>query len=523
MKKHKDRLLFKFAQIFIVFTLVAMLLSGIITFIYQTNSYKKAVIKNLRNIAEYLELLIQDFGEDFISYQKYYMEHFAEAKIPFSFTEYNEAHRKYEKLLADYGLELKDGEKFDFENFPEDVKMAYFTYIHEYWILTFEKARKAFNLPYTYYLVPKEKVFNMVYMIDGERSPKNIFGEKSTRGDYLYLGDEYHNPYDTTPVQWDTWFTGIKQENVQVWDNKWGHTYAYYVPLYIKGEKLGLVGAEIEVEDVNKEILKNSVAQIGWVGIVLIVCITIMLLFIRKKYIQKLIRLEANLIEYSNEKNPDIAMTIRQEITGNDEIASLARQFAFLILKIEDYIKSLFDTSQKLKDSQARADKMKVIANRDPLTGLRNKNAYDNEIIRLKEQVSLGKTDFGIAMIDLNFLKHINDTYGHDQGNIAIKKLSSLVCQVFNHSPVFRIGGDEFVVILEHLDYSEIDTLCMNFNIQLEIFSKNIDLKPWEQISAALGYALYDKNQDYTVQDVFRRADQAMYERKKQMKAIRED
>lgn len=523
MKKHKDRLLFKFAQIFIVFTAVAMFLSGIITFIYQTNSYKKATLKNLRNIAEYLELLIQESGDDFVSYQKYYMEHFAEAKIPFTFTEYNTAHRKCEKLLAEYGINLKEGEEFDFDNFPEEVKKAYFTYIHEYWILTFENARRAFNLPYTYYLVPKEKIFNMVYMIDGERSPKNIFGEKNTRGDYLYLGDEYHNTYETTPVQWDTWFSGEKQEQFQMWDNKWGHTYAYYVPVYIKGEKLGLVGAEIQVEDVNKEILKNAVAQIGWVGVVLICCITIMLLYIRTKYIKKLSRLEANLIKYSNEKNPDIAMTIRQEITGNDEIASLARQFAFLILKIEDYIKSLFDTSQKLKDSQARADKMKVIANRDPLTGLRNKNAYDNEIIRLKEQVSLGKTDFGIAMIDLNFLKHINDTYGHDQGNIAIKKLSSLVCQVFNHSPVFRIGGDEFVVILEHLDYSEIDTLCMNFNIQLEIFSKNIDLKPWEQISAALGYALYDKNQDYTVQDVFRRADQAMYERKKQMKAIRED
>lgn len=523
MIKHKDRLLFKFALLFIVFTAVAMFLSGITTFIYQTNSYKKSTLENLRNVADYLELLIQESGDDFISYQKYYMEHFAEAKVPFDFTEYNTAHRKCEQILADSGIKLKEGEIFNFENFPEEVKMAYFTYVHEYWILTFENARKAFNLPYTYYLVPKEKIFNMVYMIDGERTPKNIFGEKSLRGDYLYLGDEYHDSYESTPVQWDTWISGERQEKFQIWNNKWGHTYAYYVPVFVKGQKLGLIGAEIQVEAVNKEILKNTLSQISCVGAVLVFCITLMLLYIRKQYILKLVRLEANLRDYSNQKNPEIALKIQEEITGNDEISSLSRQFAFLILKIEDYIKSLFDTSQKLKDTQARADKMKVIASRDSLTGVRNKNAYDNEIKRLEFQISQGQAEFGIAMIDLNFLKHINDTYGHDQGNIAIKRLSSLVCQIFNHSPVFRIGGDEFIVILEHCDYKEIETLCMNFNIQLEIFSKNIDLKPWEQISAALGYALYDKKTDSCVLDVFHRADQAMYERKKQMKALRKD
>ena len=164
---------------------------------------------------------------------------------------------------------------------------------------------------------------------------------------------------------------------------------------------------------------------------------------------------------------------------------------------------------------------MQALANRDALTGIRNKTAYDNEIRRLEWRLEDGLTEFGIAMIDLNFLKRINDTYGHEQGNAAIRKLCRLVCTVFEHSPVFRIGGDEFVVILENRDYNNIELLAQDFNDSLEEMAADINTEIWERISASLGYALYDPARDKSVSDVFKRADHAMYERKAEMKAIR--
>lgn len=98
-----------------------------------------------------------------------------------------------------------------------------------------------------------------------------------------------------------------------------------------------------------------------------------------------------------------------------------------------------------------------------------------------------------------------------------------LVCEVFEHSPVFRIGGDEFIVILKFRDYRNVDRLIDDFNARLEAVQKDDTLKPWEQISAAIGYAKFDKTVDHTVDDVFKKADQAMYERKKAMKARRTD
>lgn len=523
MKRRRERLVLKFAFIFAIFAMVAMFLGGIMTYLSQTKSYQKAVLQNLRRIGDYLELLIQESGDEFITYQKYYMEHYSEAKVPFTFSEYQSAQRKYEKILAEYNINPDSNQKFDFDSFPEEAKMAYFIYIHEYWILTFENARKAFNLPYTYYLVPKEDIFNMVYMIDGERTPRAVDGSKSNKGAYLYLGDEYNNPYEKYQIQWDTWFTGERQDRFQVWDNKWGHTYAYYTPVIVKGHKLGLIGTEVEVDDVNREIIRNSLNQIVGVGLMLIICILVLLIFINNCYIKKIVHLESELREYSNDKNPDIAKRIEAKIRGNDEISSLYHQSAQLILKIEDYIRSLFATSQKLKDTQERAEKMDALANRDPLTGVRNKNAYDKEVKRLEHLAEDGKIEFGIVMIDLNFLKVMNDTFGHEQGNAAIKKLCVLVCQIFKHSPVFRIGGDEFVVIVEREDYRQIDSLVLAFNVQIAGLSQNHDLEPWERVSAALGLAIYDPVIDSTIQNVFRRADKAMYARKKEMKAARED
>ena len=193
-----------------------------------------------------------------------------------------------------------------------------------------------------------------------------------------------------------------------------------------------------------------------------------------------------------------------------------------MILELENYIKSLFETSKALRDTQERADAMSELATKDALTGIRNKTSYDQEVKKLEWKMGGDENlQFAIAMIDLNYLKRLNDTFGHDKGNIAIKKLCYIVCHIFEHSPVFRIGGDEFVVILLGEDFERRDTLCSIFNSKLEEIKENTDLEPWEKVSASIGIAVYDKSIDSNVDNVFKRADKEMYQRKKEMKANR--
>ena len=90
-----------------------------------------------------------------------------------------------------------------------------------------------------------------------------------------------------------------------------------------------------------------------------------------------------------------------------------------------------------------------------------------------------------------------------------------LICKVFAHSPVFRIGGDEFVVILQNSDYEEKEQLFTEFDEKMK--SVIVDSSHDISLSIAYGIACYTKEMD-TYDMVFQAADHAMYEKKKEMK-----
>ena len=209
-------------------------------------------------------------------------------------------------------------------------------------------------------------------------------------------------------------------------------------------------------------------------------------------------------------------------IHTGDELEVLLGSMVQMEQDIENYIHNLTQTKEQLTSARQHADDMQKAALLDSLTGIRNRLAYDKEIVRLEEEMKeTDRKNYGIAMIDLNFLKVINDTYGHEQGNAAIVALSKIICDVFVHSPVFRIGGDEFAVILRNNDYDKIEALQDEFNDRLAELQAIDSRKPWEKLSAAFGYALFDPALDQSADDVFKRADQKMYEHKKAMKAER--
>ena len=157
------------------------------------------------------------------------------------------------------------------------------------------------------------------------------------------------------------------------------------------------------------------------------------------------------------------------------------------------------------------------LAYRDSLTGLRNTNSYKAWVTDFDKEIKDGNLDFGVMVLDINYLKETNDRYGHDVGNKLIAGVAGIISGIFKRSPVFRIGGDEFLVILQNRDLDEMELLLEKFDDECS----NEAIMPDKEdvpISVAKGFARYNSGIDFKFVDVFNRADDAMYENKRKIK-----
>ncbi len=157
------------------------------------------------------------------------------------------------------------------------------------------------------------------------------------------------------------------------------------------------------------------------------------------------------------------------------------------------------------------------LAYRDSLTGLKNATAYQEVVDILENRMKNGFTRYGLVIFDVNSLKQTNDKYGHESGNALLIAASQLICSVFEHSPVFRIGGDEFAVYLENTDYENREALLARFDEEMKkaVFEAQEKVLP---VSVARGMAVCDEGTDREYSDVFQRADEAMYANKEEVK-----
>lgn len=216
--------------------------------------------------------------------------------------------------------------------------------------------------------------------------------------------------------------------------------------------------------------------------------------------------------EYVAGSNDNLNKFAQIKINTKDEIEDLSNSMKKMEADINHYISDLFSTTTKLEGAEKKADELKYIADRDALTGLMNKRAYFEKEERLNIDIKNKKAKFAICMIDLNDLKVTNDSLGHEKGDALIVTVANIIKKVFELSSCYRIGGDEFVVIAENEDYKNISKLVKLFKTVEESHEDVI------KVSAAIGYATFEPNNDNNVEDVFKRADKKMYQHKKDMK-----
>ncbi len=157
-----------------------------------------------------------------------------------------------------------------------------------------------------------------------------------------------------------------------------------------------------------------------------------------------------------------------------------------------------------------------VMAYTDELTKVASQNAFHEEQADRDRDIHRGRASFSLCIFDVNHLKAVNDCYGHLAGDLLLMQAASLIQQYFPDEKVYRIGGDEFAIVFRN--YPSYFSYGM-----LREFRKRMRSSVSQDIRIPIvagGLAHYDEDRDAAFQDVFVRADRAMYEEKLALKAL---
>ncbi|MBR3159243.1 MAG: diguanylate cyclase [Atopobiaceae bacterium] len=237
--------------------------------------------------------------------------------------------------------------------------------------------------------------------------------------------------------------------------------------------------------------------------------------------------------------HPEDQELFRSQVTRENVLATIDRNGVFVLdyrlmsgdlptyvrlkaVLVEEDGKEMMIVGLLDEDAQIRQERdylrnlsaARELATIDSLTGVKNKHAYSEWEEIIDAAIKTGEQEpFAVVVCDVNGLKTVNDRYGHNEGDACIKKACARICGVYEHSPVFRVGGDEFAVILTKGDYERraqlLDTI-------VAVPQEGLQAMTGETIAA--GMADYRRGRHSSLSSVFEEADKAMYSKKRSMK-----
>ena len=325
------------------------------------------------------------------------------------------------------------------------------------------------------------------FTIDPTVEDPGIFGEPIMYTDALYEAS-----------------LGTPSVDEEAYEDKWGRFYSAYSPVFNSAGKVaGIVAVDIDATWYEKQLRRHVYTILIACAVSLLLGGVIVFLImgrLRKRFhflSSEMTNLAAEVEELAAE------MQLATEIVQDkDNTPKSQDDFDELGNKLKSVREEL---QQYILDAQS-------MAYLDSLTGLGNRNAYIEVLKRLDGQIADGIADFSVAVFDINGLKEANDKFGHEFGDLMIKTIAEIIKACVNTDLLYRIGGDEFVAILENDDEKAFEKVFEAINQKLaergNVLSYGEDSMP---LAVSKGAASFIKGDDTEVKSVFRRADDAMY------------
>ncbi len=350
---------------------------------------------------------------------------------------------------------------------------------------------------------------------------------RATDPDGYYLG--LVSPEDYEPDEIARYFTAMENDGITFFKDfsVWGYDYTGLLPLKgSDGEIFAVLCVDIEVYELEKDIREYTAMNVVLIVILGLFFISFFLYWMTRNITEPISKLEKSVVSFARisheQKDPDKLEYDAPPIHTHNEVESLSNAVEQMSKDMKTYVKNIVDAEGKVEVMKTQVSHMDMLAYQDALTHVKNKAWYDKVRERINRDINSGRARFAIVMADLNNLKKVNDTFGHEHGNDYIFGACHELCVMYDHSPVFRIGGDEFVILLENRDYDNREVLFRKMKEVFDYTTNDTTRDAWERYSVAMGMAIYNVTTDNSMDDVFKRADAEMYKDKQSSKNARE-
>ncbi|MCR5457740.1 MAG: GGDEF domain-containing protein [Clostridiales bacterium] len=354
-------------------------------------------------------------------------------------------------------------------------------------LLQVKASQKDVNVQYIY--ITKYEQGHQVFVVDPDVEKPAKYGDE-----VVY-----------TPSQEKAW-AGKTSVDDQPYADEWGLYYSAWSPVMDSTNRVvGLVGIDFEASEITGQLVYSIVIIIGASLLLLALNILIFITysFNERKHIKQLSSEVANLSDNLKTMFDEIEGVETEEEENESEESISDQDFAKYV-----HEKTIAMT-QRLRKHTAY---MMQQANIDFLTKVGNTRAYSAEKGEMQEKIDEGEANFAVAVFDINDLKEINDKFGHENGDIVIKAAADALKKAFAGYNVYRIGGDEFSVILPSVTDKRVDLLFELLAVEIEIVNKTIGNNV--VLSMSKGYSMFDPEYDRNFKEVFVRADNNMYAEK---------
>ena len=183
--------------------------------------------------------------------------------------------------------------------------------------------------------------------------------------------------------------------------------------------------------------------------------------------------------------------------------------------KLKEFLEEIEPTIALIFENALEHEKSLMLASLDPLTGVYNRREGFKLIKKLLSKAALDRTNICILILDIDHFKRINDTYGHEIGDLVLKEVVKIIrSSVRDRDLIIRWGGEEFLIVLNNVPPEKAKDVAERIRVKLENHEISIGNNITLKVTASIGVACTELDGIHSFDELFEIADKRVYKAK---------